>query len=156
MVGQANILHRFANVRLEEIRGIRAPYLRVGWNRQFLMMKEFGFVYDSTIVAPLLNPPLWPYTLDYKIPHICIDAQQMCPTRSYGGIWEMIINQLEVGESVCTTLDNCPMNLNTDDIYRLLTHNFKRHYLTNRAPFGIYVDSKWFQKKENLNAFLVN
>ena len=45
-------------------------------------MKEFGFVYDSSIPAPLSDPPLWPYTLDYKIPHKCI-GDRKCPSR-YG------------------------------------------------------------------------
>lgn len=71
MVGQANIIHRFGSVRLDEIRGMRVPFLRVGWNRQFLMMKEFGFVHDSSMVAPFSNPPIWPYTLDHKMPHKC-------------------------------------------------------------------------------------
>lgn len=72
MIGQANILNRFANVRASEIRGMRAPFLKIGGNRQFLMMKEFGLVYDSSIKAPYSNGvPLWPYTLDYKPPHIC-------------------------------------------------------------------------------------
>lgn len=53
-------------------RGMRVPYLSVGWNRQFLMMQEFGFVYDATIVAPFADPPYWPYTLDYKMPHKCM------------------------------------------------------------------------------------
>lgn len=51
---------------------MRVPYLSVGWNRQYLMMQEFGFVYDATVVAPLADPPFWPYTLDYKMPHKCI------------------------------------------------------------------------------------
>ena len=51
---------------------MRVPFLSVGWNRQFLMMQEFGFVYDATVVAPLADPPFWPYTLDYKMPHQCI------------------------------------------------------------------------------------
>lgn len=71
---------------MEDIRGLRVPYLKPGWNRQFLMMKEFGFVYDSSIPAPLSDPPLWPYTLDYKIPHKCI-SRRMCPSRSFPGIW---------------------------------------------------------------------
>ena len=37
------------------------------------MMREFGFVYDSSIATPVSNPPLWPYTLDYQIPHKCIE-----------------------------------------------------------------------------------
>lgn len=96
MVGQANIINRFANVHMEDIRGIRVPFLRVGWNRQFLMMKEFGFVYDSSMAAPLSDPPIWPYTLDYKMPHACVGTGQRCPSRSFPGIWEMVLNQLEV------------------------------------------------------------
>lgn len=96
MVGQANIINRFAGVHMEDIRGVRAPFLRVGWNRQFLMMKEFGFVYDASMAAPLSDPPIWPYTLDYKMPHTCVGTGQRCPSRSFPGIWEMVLNQLEV------------------------------------------------------------
>ena len=87
---------------MEDIRGLRVPYLKPGWNRQFLMMKEFGFVYDSSIPAPLSDPPLWPYTLDYKIPHKCINGRK-CPSRSFPGIWVriffsvVILGVLEVG-----------------------------------------------------------
>lgn len=77
MVGQANIINKFANVRMEDLRGMRVPFLRVGWNRQFLMMKEFGFVYDSSMVAPFSNIPLWPYTLDFKMPHTCTGNNQV-------------------------------------------------------------------------------
>lgn len=72
MVGQANILHKFSNIRLNELRGLRVPFLRIGWNRQYLMMKEFGFQFDSSMVAPFSYVPLWPYTLDFKPPHKCI------------------------------------------------------------------------------------
>lgn len=156
MVGEANILNRFAGVRMEDIRGIRVPHLRVGWNRQFLMMKEFGFVYDSSMVAPPSNPPFWPYTLDHRMPHQCIGSRQNCPTRPYGGIWEMVMNQLEAGDSTCTMVENCPSHLNGDDIFRMFTHNFKRHYLSNRAPFGLYFHTTWFKNPQYLNAFLVN
>lgn len=105
MVGQANIINKFANVRMEDLRGMRVPFLRVGWNRQFLMMKEFGFVYDSSMIAPFSNPPLWPYTLDYKMPHSCTGNNQHCPSRSYPGVWEMVMNQLEAGDYHCGMVD---------------------------------------------------
>nr|XP_036226970.1 chitin deacetylase 1 isoform X1 [Bactrocera oleae] len=152
MVGQANILNRFANIRMEDIRGMRVPFLRIGWNRQFLMMKEFGFVYDASMVAPFSNPPLWPYTLDFKMPHTC--TGQNCPSRSYPGIWEIVINQLEVGDFTCGMIDSCPSQLNGDDVYRMLSHNFKRHYLSNRAPFGLYFHATWFNNNNYLEAFL--
>ncbi|CAH1376199.1 unnamed protein product [Tenebrio molitor] len=153
MVGQANILHKFARVRMKDIRGMRVPFLQVGWNRQFLMMKEFGFVYDSSVVAPFSNPPLWPYTLDHKIPHSCTSTKQNCPSRSYPGVWEMVMNQLEVNDYSCAMVDSCPTDLSGDDVYRMLIHNFKRHYMTNRAPFGLYFHSAWFKKQEYLDAF---
>lgn len=152
-VGQANIINRFANVRMEELRGLRVPFLRVGWNRQFLMMKEFGFVYDSSIVAPHSNPPLWPYTLDYKMPHTCTGINQNCPSRSYPGLWEMVMNQLEAGDYTCGMVDSCPSNMNGDDIYQMLMHNFKRHYNSNRAPLGLYFRSMWFKNPEYMEAF---
>lgn len=73
------------------------PYLRVGWNRQFIMMREFGFVYDASMAAPFSNPPIWPYTLDHKMPHKCIGTGQRCPSRSFPGIWEMVLNTLQAG-----------------------------------------------------------
>lgn len=153
-VGQANIINKFANVRMEEIRGIRVPFLKVGWNRQFLMMKEFGFVYDSSIVAPFTNIPLWPYTLDYKIPHACL-GDNNCPSRSYPGVWEMVMNQLEVDDGrTCVYADQCPANLNGDDVYRMFMHNFKRHYSTSRAPLGLYFHSGWFKKPEYMDVFV--
>ncbi|XP_063386542.1 chitin deacetylase 1 [Cydia fagiglandana] len=155
MVGQANIINRFAKVRMEDFRGLRVPHLSLGWNRQFLMMQEFGFVYDATAVAPVSDPPYWPYTLDYKMPHKC-SGNQYCPTRSYAGVWEMPINPFlnEGGkeEEACTTLEHCP-KLTDKDVYDVLVSNFKRHYLKNRAPFGIHLNATWLKNAEYLHAF---
>ncbi|CAB3253442.1 unnamed protein product [Arctia plantaginis] len=153
MVGQANVINRFGRVRMEDFRGLRVPFLSVGWNRQFLMMQEFGFVYDATVVAPLSDPPYWPYTLDYKMPHKCKGNNQYCPTRSYAGLWEIVINPLFNGQYTCATLEYCPSTATGEDIYNILLNNFKRHYLTNRAPFGIHLNSTWFKNNDYLQAF---
>ncbi|XP_076167939.1 chitin and LDLR binding deacetylase 3 isoform X1 [Ptiloglossa arizonensis] len=145
MVGVANIINKYAGVRLEDIKGLRAPFLRVGWNRQFLMMSEFGFVYDSSMLVPFTDPPIWPYTLDYKPPHDCIGPEQLCPTRAYPGLWELPLNQLLAGEYICTRLDSCSPDLTGEDVYRILMLNFKRHYLSNRAPLGLHLHASWFQ-----------
>lgn len=105
------------------------------------------------MVAPFSNPPLWPYTLDYKMSHTCTGVQQNCPSRSYPGIWEMVLNQLEAGEYTCGMIDSCPPHLSGEDIYRMLTHNFERHYSTNRAPLGLHFRATWFKNKEYLEAF---
>ncbi|EFA07840.1 chitin deacetylase 3 precursor [Tribolium castaneum] len=150
MVGQANIIHRFSGVRLRELRGLRAPFLQIGSNRQFLMMKEFGFVYDSSIVAPFTHLPLWPYTLDHKLPHECI--KQECPTRPYPGVWEMVLNPFEARDYSCARLDACPGGLTGDDVFKILANNFKRHYLGNRAPFGLHLDTAWLKNRDYFDA----
>lgn len=98
-IDRVQVKVKFQFTYLEFISGLRAPFLQVGWNRQFLMMLEFGFVYDSSIVVPFLNTPIWPYTLDYKIPYACAGSDQLCPTRVYPGIWELPLNQFVAGVS---------------------------------------------------------
>lgn len=107
------------------------------------------------MVAPFSNPPLWPYTLDYKIPHACTGNNQNCPSRSYPGIWEMVINQLEAGEYTCGMVDTCPPHLSGEDVYSMLQHNFQRHYTSNRAPLGLHFRATWFKNKDYLESFLV-
>jgi hypothetical protein len=64
------------------------------------MMSEFGFVYDSSIIAPFSDPPVWPYTLDHGLPHRCIHTEQLCPTRSYPNVWELPLNELSIDVSL--------------------------------------------------------
>ena len=76
---------------------IPAPFLKLGGNRQFSGLSQEGFLYDSTMVAPLTNPPYWPYPLAFASPHRCYGNAQKCPTRSHG-IMEMIMNELDPRE----------------------------------------------------------
>ena len=80
----------------------------------------------------------------------------MCPTRSYAGLWEMVINPLVDGKHTCATLDYCPSNITGEVVYEILLNNFKRHYLKNRAPFGIHLNSTWLKNNEYLSALKVN
>jgi len=52
-------------------------------------------------------------------------------------------------------VDSCPPHLSGDEVYNMLIHNFKRHYNTNRAPFGLYFHTTWFKKPEYLAVFRV-
>jgi len=92
----ANIINKFAGIPLDEIRGVRVPFLRIGWNTQLIMMREFGLLYDSSMVPAKSDPPLWPYTFDFRIPHKCSGSRQKCPSRSFPGMWEMIMNPLDI------------------------------------------------------------
>lgn len=85
MIGMREILRVFANVSRSDITGMRAPFLKPGRNAQFEVIEDFGFIYDSSIGVPPSKIPIWPYTLDYKIPHDC--KAGTCPSKSFPGIY---------------------------------------------------------------------
>lgn len=103
MVGMREILRHFSNISKGEVVGMRAPFLKPGRNTQykvtvkkcrvillkliiyiFKVLEDFGYIYDSSVGAPALAVPVWPYTLDYQIPHECKSGT--CPTKSFPGI----------------------------------------------------------------------
>lgn len=83
IAGQREILSAYGGVKLEDVRGMRAPFLSIGGNKMFKMLHDFNFTYDSSMPVYENRPPSWPYTLDYKIFHDCMIPP--CPTKSYPG-----------------------------------------------------------------------
>ena len=117
-------------------------------------MKAGNFLYDSTMSALYNATPYWPYTLDHSMPHKCHGNLQKCPTRSFPGIWSMVMNEfdgsgiLNVNErsplsSSCAMVDSCNI-YDAEQFYNALSINFQRHYESNRAPLGIYMHAAWF------------
>ena len=163
MSGARTIINQFANISELSILGVRAPYLRVGGNNQFVMMERENFLYDSTIVAPLADVPLWPYMMFHRMPHECHGHIQSCPTRSYP-LWEVVMNELDRREDPvneeplpgCAMVDSCFSNKATgDQFYTFLNNNFNRHYTTNRAPMGLFFHSAFLKNNPDvLEAFL--
>jgi len=160
--GGRDALEHFANLPVGAVSGARAPRLRLGGNRQFGALEETDFVYDSSIVAQLQDPPLWPYNMYYMMPHNCYGDAQKCPTRSFN-IWEMVINEIDRREAEsddddvvgCINLDGCNTILSPNQLYNVLNHNLKRHYTSNRAPLNIYLHAAWLANNpEMLEAFL--
>jgi len=159
MKGGKDIIESFGGVPEGAVLGSRAPLLRLGGNNQFKALEEAGFLYDSSMVAPLQNPPLWPYTTFFSIPHACHGNFQKCPTRSYG-IWEMVLNEFDPREqpgqdeneqvSGCAMLDSCSSIRTADNLYNILTHNFIRHYQQNRAPMGLYMHAAWLTRSPEM------
>ena len=162
MSGARSIISNFANISQDAILGVRAPYLRVGGNNQFVMMEDEKFLYDSTIVAPLAKVPLWPYMMFHRMPHECHGHIQTCPTRSYP-LWEVVMNELDRREDPlneeplpgCAMVDSCFSNQATgEQFYTFLNNNFIRHYDSNRAPMGLFFHSAFLKNNpEVLDAF---
>lgn len=162
MAGGRLIIERFANISDGSVVGIRAPYLRVGGNKQFDMMKDQFFVYDASITAPLGRVPIWPYTLYFRMPHKCNGNAQNCPSRSHP-IWEMVMNELDrrddptFDESLpgCHMVDSCSNIQTGDQFARLLRHNLQRHMSTNRAPLGLHFHASWLKSNKEFKEVLI-
>ncbi|KAG7157310.1 hypothetical protein Hamer_G005718 [Homarus americanus] len=109
------------------------------------MMREFGFIYDSSMAAPFSNPPLWPYTMDYKMPHKCMGTRQKCPSRSFPGIWEIVLNQLQAGvpaeDKACSITKSCKLRnrLLRGDRYLHTCFECPDIYPWLKNEFGIYL-----------------
>jgi hypothetical protein len=167
MAGARLIIERFANISgggPNPIIGVRAPLLRVGGNTQFEMMYDQGFFYDSSIAAPLSRVPVWPYSLDYRMPHKCHGNAQNGPSRSWAGLWEMPINELDRRDdpsfderlSGCHLVSSCSNIYDKEQFGRMIRHNFERHYLSNRAPLSLSFDAAWLKTNKGFTQVLVD
>lgn len=94
MAGQREILAAYGGVKLEDVRGMRAPFLSIGGNKMFKMLYDSNFTYDSSMPVYENRPPSWPYTLDYKLFHDCMIPP--CPTKSYPGELLMLLVGIHV------------------------------------------------------------
>lgn len=71
ILGMRDILRKWGNVS-EDVKGYRAPYIQVGGNMEFKVLEDEGFLYESSMpTQKFTDPPLWPYTLDYRSSQDC-------------------------------------------------------------------------------------
>merc|ERR1711872_457529 len=157
--GMKKILEIFGQVKADDIRGFRAPYLQPGGDLMFEAMARCGIDYDTSLPAAENNPPMWPYTLNYASTQECKIGP--CPKNSHKGLWEVPMvyyNDEQTPPSVCAMIDACHDNGTKQSAYDLLLNNFLRHYLTNRAPFPMFMHAGWFTASsyrwEALNDFI--
>ncbi|GJQ67068.1 Cda5 [Trypoxylus dichotomus] len=153
VAGQREILAAYGGVKLEDVRGMRAPFLSVGGNKMFKMLYDSNFTFDSSMPIYENKPPSWPYTLDYKLFHDCMIPP--CPTRSYPGVWEVpMVMWQDLNGGRCSMGDACSHPADADGVVKLLKKNFQRHYTTNRAPFGLFYHAAYFTKDHHKEGFI--
>merc|ERR1719462_1008850 len=129
------MIHKFANIPLNDIIGTRAPFLQGGGDEMIQMMQDGR----------------WPFTYDW---YQDMDCQiEPCPQCSFPGVWSQPILDFEDGRNdgtghgyPCGMTDTCQMSGDTaDDVFKMLKKNFDRAYNGNtRAPIGLYIHSAWF------------
>lgn len=127
--------------------GWRSPNLKPLGDGQFEKVMKYGYLYDSTLTVPRENTgdKYWPFTLDYGWKHSCVIPD--CPKDAYPGLWEVpntpIIDYKNM--YICNYVDGCMFSPPTaNDTFNFLWNNFKAHYQTNKAPFGIHLRHIWF------------
>lgn len=82
MIGMREILLQLTNIngdtpviKREDMVGMRAPYIKPGGDNMYQMINDFGLSYSSSIVAPKSEYPIWPFTLDSKVPFDCANVR---------------------------------------------------------------------------------
>lgn len=84
MDGMRTILSLYGLIPKSEIQGHRAPFLQTAGDDTFSMLKQGGFAYDSSMpTRAFMDPPLWPYTLDYGYRQDC--QIEPCPKSRFPG-----------------------------------------------------------------------
>lgn len=140
------MLAKYASIPPEDILGVRAPRFRPGFDEQFKIVVEEGFVWDSSVTTKVTDRPIWPYTLDYRIPHKC--KVESCPKKSYPGLWEIPANLHYVEDQSggsCSYLDQCIFaHFDENDVFNWLKEDFLRFYESNRAPYTMPFHTNWF------------
>lgn len=137
---------RFAGVGLDAVKGFRAPFLAIAENL-YKTLHLNNFTYDlSWPTGQYYNPPMYPYTLDYKSTQDCNVGK--CPVNSYPGLWVVPnVDMMNPDGSVCgSMMDACAPTANGSQWYDILVRNFDYHYKSNRAPFGMHAHSAWFSQ----------
>ncbi|KRT81890.1 hypothetical protein AMK59_5681 [Oryctes borbonicus] len=155
--GERELIAKFANIPEKDIQGIRIPLLQMAGDRSFQAIQTSGMKYDSSWpTRSFMDPPAWPYTLDYLSAQECPIG--VCPTSSFPGIWvQPMVNWLDTSGYVCSMVDSCIfVPTDTNGILEFMKSNFLRHYNNNRAPFGFYVHAAWFLRNpNNFEAYLL-
>ncbi|KOB79386.1 Chitin deacetylase-like 5 [Operophtera brumata] len=139
--GQREILAAYGGVKLEDVRGMRAPFLSIGGNKMFKMLYDSNFTYDSSMPVYENRPPSWPYTLDYKLFHDCMIPP--CPTKSYPGVWEVpMVMWQDLNGGRCSMGDACANPPEAEGVYKI-------------APFGLFYHAAWFTQAHHKEGFIM-
>jgi hypothetical protein len=150
--GMRDMIHQHTGDQTlaDSVVGFRAPYLRVAGNVMFQVLRDNKFLYDTSIVnieTSQGRPPLWPFTLDYRIKS-CVNPP--CPTESFPGLWEVPLNGW-VGDDGfgCGMIDGCNVGESVftateQDWYNYYERNFQDHFYKNKVPMEMFTHASMF------------
>ncbi|XP_014779402.1 chitin deacetylase 8 [Octopus bimaculoides] len=146
-----------------EIKGFRSPFLQMGGDIQFQVLKDLGYDWDSSIVmgtdSDQDREQYWPFTLDTPLKNeleqeksngvpgkACMNEK--CPTKSYPGLWEIPVNRwYDKQKKPCSLYDGCDQPTNKEEFVKFMKEALYKNYDTNRAPAGLFLHVNWVLSK---------
>jgi len=140
------IIAKFANINETNIKGHRAPFLQTSGKATFDVLNNLGMYDNSLPTQSYIDPPIFPYTLDNGFHQDC--AIPPCPSEDekFNGSWVVpMVDLVDRNNTVCNMADMCARPRNASETLSLLKDNFLKHYKINKAPYGIYLHSSWFE-----------
>ena len=113
-------------------------------------MKAGNFLYDSTMSALYNATPYWPYTLDHSMPHKCHGNLQKCPTRSFPGIWSMVMNEFD-GSGILNINERSPLSSSCAMVDSCNIYDAEQFYsivlpMADRNLFSAMKQEKWYSE----------
>ncbi|ELU01405.1 hypothetical protein CAPTEDRAFT_120556, partial [Capitella teleta] len=152
IVGQKNNIHKYADVPLNEIRGMRVPFLQLGKDNQFNMLEKNHFLYDASM-SSRSDPPSWPFTLQYPkklVGGLC--SVEPCPTEPHN-LWEVPLNNFYMGSDCSSPMVDGCRPATKEAALKYIRRNFQSHYNSpNKPPFGLNMHASWFAYPQNFQA----
>ncbi|MCD8482917.1 MAG: polysaccharide deacetylase family protein [Verrucomicrobia bacterium] len=139
--GCREVLHRYADVPLSEIRGFRAPYLAYN-GATYEALHALGFDYSTSVSEPLgmfsVSPAemIWPYTL-----HDGLQQMQWTgtgPTVSLPNLMEIPMWLLYEADGTRHPREMDPTGTK-ESLVALFKENFMQRYNGNRVPLGLWL-----------------
>lgn len=153
----AEKLSTLSYIPKNKMKGFRVPFLEVGGDTQYKVLRNLGFAWDSSMLTGSLDynhdPPVWPFTLNYP-PKKKYCSSGTRPNKTYPGFWEVPLIRFYGNDGKpCAMGGMCTQPESVLNISSYLLKNFQRYYNTNKAPFGIFIHSYWFDRNiKNLYA----
>jgi len=157
IVGCRKALSELALVPINEIVGLRVPYLAFN-NDSFQVLQEAEMRYDASIEERIdaggelttnISSFIWPYTFDAGNTQECITG--IPPWDTFPGLFEIPLwDAYDTGGWGRATMD-APTS-SYAEVMSLWKHNFTEHYNGNRAPFGLFLHAalayQWLRQEE--------
>lgn len=103
---ERRLISKFADIPLNEMQGIRLPFLQMSADNSFEMLQREQLLYDCSWPTRQVSPGLWPYSLDYASSQDCVIGP--CPVQNHSQVWVLpMLAWKDPRNEICAMVDAC-------------------------------------------------